>query len=88
MEVAMENSTKQNSKEELKKNVEAEIRIPDTFLKEIRVSEKVVEIVISDDSVAIGDFDWYVVNKKSDILTGLADVVEEHETYYLLGYRK
>jgi len=75
-------------REEVKKKLDAEIRIPDTFLNEIRVSEEVADIVLIDREIAVGDYDWFVVNKKSNVLSGLADVYEEHDTYILLGYKK
>lgn len=57
-------------------------------MQEIRVSEEVADIVLIDREVAVGDFEWFVVNKKSGVLTGLADIHEEHDNYILLGYRK
>lgn len=62
-----------------------QIRIPGTFKEEISISQDIAREILIDDSVVVDDYNWFVVNKKAAIL-GLADVIEEHDDYVLLGY--
>ena len=62
-----------------------EIRIPHNYNEEIKISKEIAEIVLCDDSIIVDDYEWYVVNNNVQTL-GLADVVEEHNYYTLLGY--
>lgn len=55
--------------------------------EEIKISEVIANEVLIDREVEIGEYDWFVLNKKANP-TELADIMEEHDNYYLLGYRK
>ena len=64
-----------------------EMRIPGTFKEEIRISEAIANEILIDREVEVGEYEWFVLSKKANPL-GLADIQEEHDDYYLLGYRR
>ncbi len=64
-----------------------EAKIPHTYYEEISISEEIAKEILVDDTINVSNFNWYVVNKNARILA-LYDVLEEHGTYDLIGYRK
>lgn len=60
-----------------------EFTIPSTYEK--KISTEIAKEIISDNSVNVDDFEWYVAGKNVELM-GLADVIEEHDMYWLIGY--
>lgn len=63
-----------------------EIRVPHVYQNEISISREIAKEILIDTDVNVNDFDWFVCSKSYRPLE-LYDILEEHETYDLLGYR-
>lgn len=57
------------------------------MMYETPVQPEVVEVVIQDKEINVWEFEWFT-QPKEDLIDVHVDVIEFHEGYVLLGFRK